>query len=217
MLNKLNARLSLLSPVARSLVRRNSAPEAQSISTEDGLTAFRQIGENAEQEGVDFALAGGIAMHLYGFTRATTDVDVIASGELNLESTRELSFGGKSYSVQVGQRVINVDWIVRNDDAADFYQAALADAAASDAGVPIVTPEWLVILKKLADRGKDHLDLLWLLRQEGLVDRSHLEQLVHRYFGRFAFILLNDLETLYLEADIMKAKDERDEGTRSSR
>lgn len=30
-------------------------------------------------------------------------------------------------------------------------------------------------------------------------------------------MLLNDLETLYLEADIMRAKDERDEGTRPVR
>ncbi|MGE0883664.1 MAG: hypothetical protein AB7P14_08980 [Blastocatellales bacterium] len=216
MVNKSEARLSSLNPVALATIRRNSAPDAQSISTNDGLTAARQIGESAREQGIDFALAGGIAMHLYGFTRATTDVDMIASGELELESTRELSFGGKSYPVQVGERIVNVDWIVRSDDAADFYQAALADAAASAAGIPIVTPEWLIILKKLADRGKDHLDLLWLLRQEGLVDRHHLEELVRRYFGRFAFILLNDLETLYLEADIMKAKDERDEGARSS-
>jgi len=214
MLNKSDARLSQLNPVARATIRRNSAPEAQSISTEDGLAAVRRIGESAEQKKVDYALAGGIAMHLYGFTRATTDVDVIASGELGLEASRELSFGGKSYPIQVGGRVINVDWIVRNDEAADFYQAALADAAPSDAGGPIVTPEWLVILKKIADRGKDHLDLLWLLRQEGLVDREKVGQLVRRHFGRFAFILLNDLDTLYLEADIMKAKDERDEGTR---
>jgi len=209
------ARMPGLSAVARATIRRNSAPEAQSISTEDGLEAARRIAEVAEAEGVDFALAGGIAMHLYGFTRATTDVEMIASDALDLESVRDLSFGGESYPVEVGGRTINVDWIVRDDEVADFYEAALAEAALSDAGLPIITPEWLVILKKLADRGKDHLDLLWLLRQDGLVDRERVAELVREHFGRFAFVLLNDLEAIYLEADIMRSKDERDEGVRS--
>jgi hypothetical protein len=208
------ARMSGLNSVARALIQRNSAPEAQSISTEDGLAAAHEVAKVAKAEGVDFALAGGIAMHLYGFTRATTDVDLIASDLLDLEATRNLSFGGESYPVKVGKRVINVDWIVRDDEVADFYEAALAAAKPSDADMPIITPEWLVILKKLADRGKDHLDLLWLLRKEGLVDRQKVENLVREYFGRFAFILLNDLAAIYLEADIMKGKDERDEGER---
>jgi hypothetical protein len=212
-----NVRISKLNPVARAAIKRNSAPEAQSISTEDGLEAARRIAEIAEKEGVDFALAGGIAMHLYGFMRATKDVDLIASHVLDLEADRELSFGGESYLVKIGKRYITVDWIVRKDDVADIYEAALDAAKSSDVGLPIITPEWLVILKKLADRGKDHLDLLWLLRREGLVDRAKVEDLVRSHFGRFGFILLNDLDAIYLEADIMKAKDERDEGERPAR
>jgi hypothetical protein len=212
-----NVRISKLNPVARATIKRNSAPEAQSISTEDGLEAARRIAEIAEKEGVDFALAGGIAMHLYGFMRATKDVDLIASHVLDLEADRELSFGGESYLIKIGKRYITVDWIVRKDDVADIYEAALDAAKSSDVGLPIITPEWLVILKKLADRGKDHLDLLWLLRREGLVDRAKVEDLVRSHFGRFGFILLNDLEAIYLEADIMKAKDERDEGERPAR
>lgn len=212
-----SVRLSVLSAVAHATIRRNSTPEAQSISTADGLAAALHLAEIATQAGIDCALAGGIAMHLYGFTRATTDVDMIAAELLNLEVVRELSFGGASYWVNLGARAIHVNWIVRNDDAADFYAAALVAAAPSDAGLRIVTPEWLVILKKLADRGKDHLDLLWLLRQEGLVDRARVAALVREHFERFAFILLNDLETIYLEADIMRAKDERDEGAPRSR
>lgn len=211
-----HAQITGLNTVARALIRRNSAPEAQSISTEDGLAAARQIAEVAKREGVDYALVGGIAMHLYGFTRATTDVNLIASATLDLKATRDLSFGGESYPVKVGKRVINVDWIVRDDDIADFYESALAAAAPSEAGLPLITPEWLVILKKLADRGKDHLDLLWLLRRDGLVDREKVAKLAREHFGRFAFVLLNDLAALYLEADIMRDKDERDEGIRPS-
>ncbi len=214
MQDRSDVRISKLNPVARATIKRQSAPEAQSISTEEGLEAARRIAEIAEKEGVDFALAGGIAMHLYGFMRATKAVDLIASDVLDLDADRELSFGGESYLVKIGKRYITVDWIVRQDDVADIYEAALDAAKSSDVGLPIITPEWLVILKKLADRGKDHLDLLWLLRQEDLVDRAKVEELVRHHFGRFGFILQNDLEAIYLEADIMKSKDERDEGKR---
>lgn len=128
-----------LSAVARATIRRQSSPEAQSISTEVGLAAALQIAEVAQQQGVAYALAGGIAMHLYGFTRATTEADVIASALLDLQTTRDLSFGGETYPAQVGERVINVDWIVRNDEVADFYQAALSAAAPSEIGLPMLS------------------------------------------------------------------------------
>ncbi|MGH9769538.1 MAG: hypothetical protein ACREAB_19100 [Blastocatellia bacterium] len=208
------ARMPGLTAVARATIRRNSAPEAQSISTEDGLEAARRIAEVAEAKGVEFALAGGIAMHLYGFTRATTDMDMIASDVLDLESVRDLSFGGESYPVKIGGRTINVNWIVRDDELKDVYERALADAQMTDTGLPVVTPEWLVIIKKLADRGKDYLDLLWLLRSEGLVDRAKVEDLLRALFGRGAYWPIQDMESLYLEADLLKAKDERDEGAR---
>lgn len=213
-MSRSNYRQTGLSAVARATIKRNSAPEAQSISTEEGLAAARSIAQVATAAGVDCALAGGIAMHLYGFTRATTDVDLIASEVLNLEATRDLSFGGESYPVAVGERIINVDWIVRDDEAADVYVGALADAAPSEFGLRIVTPEWLVIMKKLADRGKDHLDLLWLLRREGLVDREQVAALLRAIFGRGAYWPIRDMESIYLQADLLKAKDERDEGER---
>lgn len=208
----LTALVTGLSAVARALIKQQSSPAAQSISTEDGLTAALQIAEVAKQQGVACALAGGIAMHLYGFTRATTDVDLIGAQRLNLAATRELSFGGVTYPAKVGERVINVNWIVRADETAEVYQAALADAVPTEAGLPVVTPEWLVIMKKLADRGKVYLDLLWLLRQDGLVDRDKVAQLLRQLFGRGAYWPIQDMKSLYLKADIMRAKDERDEG-----
>lgn len=207
----LTGRVAGLSAVARATIRRQSSPEAQSISTEDGLAAALQIAEVAKQQGVACALAGGIAMHLYGFTRATTDVDLIGAQALNLTATRKLSFGGVTYPAKVGERLINVDWIVRDDETAEVYQAALADAVPSDVGLSVVTPEWLVIMKKLADRGKDYLDLLWLLRQDGLVDRARVAQLLRALFGRGAYWPIQNMKSLYLEADLMRAKDERDE------
>ena len=37
----------------------------------------------ARARGIDCALAGGVAVQLYGFTRATVDVDMIAAAALD--------------------------------------------------------------------------------------------------------------------------------------
>ncbi len=190
------------------ILKQNSSPENQSISTEQGLLAAEMMTDAANDAGVDCALAGGLAMHLYGFTRATKDVDMVASERLKREAVSELTFGGEIYQVDVQGRMIEIDWIVRDDEKAEVYQAALADAASSGQ-LKIITPEWMVILKKLADRGKDHLDLLWLLRHDGLVDRAEVTRLAQKIFDRYAYLFLQDMESVYLEADLMRAKDER--------
>lgn len=103
----------------KRIIERNSAIET--VSTEVGIQAGLALAEIAEKQDIDWAFAGGIAMHIYGYVRATTDVDVIANDVLNLESDKNLTFGGASYRVEIGSRLITVDWIVRNDEYKKFY------------------------------------------------------------------------------------------------
>lgn len=188
--------------------RRQSAPESQSISTQQGLDAVAIIAAQAQAEGVAYALAGGLALHLYGFTRATKDVDLVASELLNLLATEQLSFGGATYQVQVGERWIDVDWIVRDDFFREFYVNALRDAIVTETGLPILTPEWLVILKYIARRGKDKIDLEWLLQQTGLVDREQVKQYIIEVMGEKAAVFpLAELEEIFQRADLNKLRD----------
>jgi hypothetical protein len=188
---------------------RNPSLGAGAISTEQGLAAATEVLRLAFEQDVDCALCGGLAMQIYGFTRATKDVDFVASELLTLPPKRRLNFGGEAYSVKVGRREIEVDWIVRDDDQQEVYETALQNAVMIEPeGLPILTPEWMVIIKNFAARGKDYLDLLWLLRQPELVNRSLVEKHVKKLFGRFAFAVLSDLQSLYLEADLMRARDE---------
>lgn len=201
-----------LPPALAARIRRNSSDENDSVTLLQGLEAARQVAAEAKAEGVEYALAGGMAMHIYGFTRATKDVDIVAADLLPLPASRKLSFGGETYKVKVGKREIIVDWIVRDDEQEDVYAAALEQALAVKIGRetwPVLSPEWLVIIKYLAGRGKDHLDLLWLLREDGLVDRRAVARLVKQVFGRYGYVLLKDLEAEYLEADLMRARDEQ--------
>ena len=54
------------------------------IDTETGLEALQKVVSFAENRKTNWALVGGIAMHLYGSPRLTKDVDVIASATLQL-------------------------------------------------------------------------------------------------------------------------------------
>lgn len=190
-------------------IRRNTSSAGRSITTEEGLEVAQRITEQANDEGIECALCGGLAMHLYGFTRATRDVDFVASDFLSLRAERELSFGGKVYYKMLRGKRIEVDWIVRNDEKQAAYDAALGDALETDVGVDLISPEWMVILKYLAGRGKDHIDVMWLLREPDLVDREAVTRLVKKLLGKAAFWAIRDLEELFLEADLLRARDER--------
>ncbi len=190
-------------------LRRQSAPESQSISTQQSLEAVAVIAVQAQAQGVAYALTGGLALHLYGFTRATKDVDLIASELLNLLATEPLSFGGATYQVKVGERAIEVDWIVRDDVFREFYVNALRDAIVTEQSLPIITPEWLVILKYIARRGKDKIDLEWLVQQTGLVDQSQVKRLIIEVMGeKSAVFPIAELTEIFQRADLNKLRDQ---------
>ena len=191
----------------KRIIERNSAIET--VSTEIGIEAGLILAKVAANAGIAWAFAGGIAMHIYGYVRATTDVDVIAAELLDHNSDRNLSFGGESYRVAVGKRLITVDWIVRTDENKKFYEMALADALEIENGIRIVSPEWLVILKHLSGRPKDQLDLIWLLQESDLVNREQVRKNIQRVLGEYATYLIRDLQSEFDYADVLKMRGAR--------
>jgi hypothetical protein len=148
------------------------------ISSDTGLEAAHQAGAIASREEIEWAIAGGMAMHLYGSPRLTKDVDIIASKELSLTPKNQLTFGGNSFNLQVGKYEVQIDWIVRKDGFQKYYRAALQEAINLPNGLRVITPEWLVILKFKAGRQKDLDDIVFLLKQPKTVDRSIVKQKV---------------------------------------
>ncbi|MBI3653217.1 MAG: hypothetical protein HY231_19490 [Acidobacteria bacterium] len=169
-------------------VLQNAA--SPTISTDTGLEAAQQVGHLATQEEIEWAIAGGIAMHLYGSPRLTKDVDIIASKELSLTPQHRLSFGGSSYTLQVLKYEVQVDWIVRNDGYQEFYRKALKEAMKLPNGLRVILPEWLVILKFNAGRQKDLDDIVFLLKQEKLVDRPTVKQKVVETVGEGGWLIM---------------------------
>lgn len=147
-------------------------------------------------------------MHIYGFTRATTDVDMLARAVLPCR----IDFGGEGYDVLVEDRSVSVDVIVR-DDKAKIYQAALEQAKTTDRGLKIVSPEWLVVMKHFSPRAKDKIDLTWLLQEEGLVDRKQIESNLIDAIGEdAAFYVAANLDSDYAYADFLKAREKGKQG-----
>lgn len=160
------------------------------IATDTGIEAAQKVGQLALQEEIEWALAGGLAMHLYGSPRLTKDVDIIASKNLSLTPQHRLGFGGSSYTLQIGRYSVQVDWIVRSDGYQKYYWAALKEAIELSNGLRLVTPEWLVILKLVAGRQKDLDDIVFLLRQAQTVDRPTVKQKVVATAGEDAWLAM---------------------------
>ena len=183
------------------LIEKNLS--SRSVSKQTGIRVAEEIKKIAERENVEFAIAGGLAMHLYGFERATKDVDFLADRRFSLDVKRHFSFGGERYQLKIGNREIDVDWIVRRDKYRTIYQTALAEAIELK-GWKILSPEWLVILKYVAGRGKDRLDLLWLLQQKKLVNRRKIKNNLVNLLGDLGSIgFLVGLQREYDLADVM--------------
>ena len=147
------------------------------LDDESAMETIETVGSLAEENDIDWALAGGLAVILYGSDRLTKNVDIIASKKLPLESEGNLVQGGARYTIKTAKRDVAVDWITRNDEAKKFYQQALKDAVMI-ADTPILTPEWLVILKYIAGRCKDQEDGVFLLRKKDLVNRSTIKEMI---------------------------------------
>ncbi len=179
------------------------------IDTDAGISAVKKLAEIAEKEQIEWALAGGIAMHLYGSPRLTKDVDVISLKRLPLAAIRPIGFGGESYEVMVGKKRIHVDWIVREDNYRQYYFQALKDANMLKNGIRIITPEWLAILKYIAGRDKDLNDIVFLLKKNGYLKREKIkENIVKTKSEDVWFAMLPNWQRLF---DLADSKiDERD-------
>ncbi len=173
---------------------------------DDVSSLIVQVVEQAKREGIRAVLCGGMAVQMYGFVRATKDIDFIAERPLNgMKKAGNLAFGGDIYEVSNERITTTVDWILREDEKKIIYDEVIKDLK-TILGVPVITPEWLVIVKIAANRSKDDEDIAYLLGQDGLVDRSLIERHYRRLFNGAAFGYIDHFANLCLMADFMKAR-----------
>ena len=184
------------------------------IDTDSASQAVEIISRLAEENGVKWALVGGLAMNLYGSDRLTKDIDVIADKLLPIQQSQivgKLKQGGERFNAETDKNVVSIDWIIRNDVFKSMFNQALK-AAVRINDVPVLTPEWLVILKFIAGRFKDQEDAVFLLSRHGLVDRKLIKQQVTKTAGEIAWELAkHGYQRWYDLADGRSLEEQRNE------
>ena len=181
------------------------------LDDESAAEAIKTVAEIAEANGVNWALVGGLAMAVYGSDRNTKDIDIIANKLLPLENKGLLRQGGERYLIKTNRKEVAVDWIIRNDEFKKLFQIAL-DEAVKISDVPILSPEWLVVLKFIAGRFKDQEDAVYLLSRKDLVNRNLIKSHIVRVVGATAWGLAkHGYQRWYDLADGKSREDERNE------
>ena len=159
------------------------------IDEDSASQAVEIITKLAKENNIDWALVGGLAMNLYGSDRLTKDIDVIADKLLPMSEKQivgRLKQGGERYNTETDEKIVTVDWIIRNDEFKPLFNEALK-AAVKINDVPVLTPEWLVILKFIAGRFKDQEDAVFLLSRNGLVNRNLIKEHIIKTAGELAW------------------------------
>ena len=70
------------------------------LDEDSAIETIEKVAEIAEQNGVGWALVGGLAMVVYGSDRTTKDIDIIADKLLPLEKVGDLVQGGERYLIK---------------------------------------------------------------------------------------------------------------------
>ncbi len=181
------------------------------LDAESATEAIKTVAEIAEENAVEWALVGGLAMALYGSDRTTKDIDIIADKLLPLENQGLLRQGGERYLIKTNRKAVAVDWIIRKDEFKNLFRQALTEAVRIN-DVPILTAEWLVILKFIAGRFKDQEDAVFLLSQKNLVNRRLIKEKIINLYGKAAWGLAkHGYERLFDLADGRTREEERNE------
>jgi hypothetical protein len=181
------------------------------LDEESAIEAIETVAEIAQENNVNWVLVGGLAMALYGSDRMTKDIDIIAAKLLPLEKVGELRQGGERYLIKTAKKEVAVDWIIRKDEFKKLFSEALKDAVKIK-DVPVLTPEWLVILKFIAGRFKDQEDAVFLLSRKNLVNRNLIKEHIIKTAGAIAWGLAKHGYQRWFDlADSRTREEERNE------
>ena len=181
------------------------------LDEDSTVEAVENIGTIAEENNIEWALVGGLAMILYGSDRLTKDIDVIAERLLPVPQEQivgKLVQGGERFLTPTNKKPVAIDWIIRNDEFKTLFDQALKETVKIK-GIPVLTPEWLVILKFIAGRFKDQEDAVFLLSRENLVNRQLIKEKIINLYGRAAWGLAKHGYQRWFDIADGKSREER--------
>lgn len=151
--------------------------------------ALAAVARLLEEAGVAYAVIGAHAVNAWIEPRVTADVDITAQVSPGTQPRLEAVFRAAGFELARAEgadlssgpdflRFVSRDRLVTVEIQAvktEFQQRVVERAIASEDGVRVATPEDLIVLKLIANRPKDRIDLLGLVRLDRL-DWAYLER-----------------------------------------
>jgi len=146
-------------------------------------------------ERIPFAVTGGLALHAYGYSRLTADVDLLvprAFQDLVIERMEadgyETLYRSVGYSNHLHKETDlgRVDFIWVDDSTAEKIFSSSKQVLVQDVEIPVPRPEYLVAMKLQAIRNdpsrrlRDLADIQQLMRLPG-VDLDEVRDYFRRY------------------------------------
>jgi hypothetical protein len=156
------------------------------------LQALREISRRLTEAGVRHLVVGALAVGVYGWPRATKDIDLL----LGDEAWSKLPGGELRPRVSLPEAIdgVGIDYLPL-DIGGEFLNTALDHPVMSE-GVPIAPPEVVVCTKLLRLAMRDQADIVEMLKA-ALFDRSD----VRRYLEAHTPMLLRRWDALVVQAD----------------
>ena len=146
----------------------------------DLLDELRGLAKRLEEERIDYALCGGLAMAVYALPRATLDIDIMVEAS-SLERTKKtvgdlgytvsakpMEFhGGKVHMHRVSKiepdtgETLVLDLLIVTPDIKQAWENRMK--VEWEGGIlSVVSPEGLILLKSLRSSGQDQDDIQYL-------------------------------------------------------
>jgi hypothetical protein len=123
------------------------------------IDGAKAASEAFRKAGVRHVLVGGLAVGINGYPRGTRDIDFMVGDEA-------FEFHGLIVEPKAGLPVkysgITIDWVSLEPDERTPLEEFLIDALPGD--VPVMAIEPLIAMKLLAERQRDHADIVELIK-----------------------------------------------------
>lgn len=144
---------------------------------------LRNISRSLNKAGIDYAVCGGLALTIYGFPRATFDIDLLiepSSLEEALKVVGKHGFDIKGLDMSFKERaveirrvskalddgeILSLDLLLVTDQIKDVWRSRI-ELEWEFGVIPIISKEGLIRMKELAGRPKDIIDIETITNEE---------------------------------------------------
>ncbi|RKZ71688.1 MAG: hypothetical protein DRR19_32435 [Candidatus Parabeggiatoa sp. nov. 1] len=160
----------------------------------DIIKELKAITEKLDEEKIEYALCGGLAMAIYGMSRATLDIDVMIEAVSLLPAKKALMQQGFTFEAapmkfekvkihrlckiedSTGDYLV-IDFLITSDRRNIFENRKIVTWKGGP--LSVVSPEGLILLKTFRGNGQDQDDIKYL--REILSDKKMSEDENHEY------------------------------------